>query len=122
MFGVEAPSTGNVFNYHGRTFRDDDTAPEGDRRIDVYDPSNIERFARGGIVRRPLGMLARTASALGASVGARGGTNISYSPVITINATGDVAQAVKQAMRESHGDLIRRMKRAERGDFRRAIV
>jgi phage-related minor tail protein len=69
-----------------------------------------------------LGMLARTASALGASVDARGGTNISCSPVITINATGDVAQAVKQAMRESHGDLIRRMKRAKREDFRLAIV
>jgi hypothetical protein len=32
-----------------------------------------------------------------------------------------VAQAIKQAMRELHGDLIRRMRAAERADFRRAI-
>jgi hypothetical protein len=34
----------------------------------------------------------------------------------------DVAQVVKRAMKESHDDLLRRLKQAERGDFRRAIL
>jgi len=41
------------FDYNGRTFRDGDTAPEDDRRIDIYDPSNVEALAKGGIVRGP---------------------------------------------------------------------
>jgi hypothetical protein len=45
-----------------------------------------------------------------------------YNASITINATGNVAQAVKQAMQDSHGNLINRMQKAERDDFRLAIV
>src|SRR6266704_4666150 len=39
-FGVSGSSTGQVFEHGGRTYRDDDTAPEGNRRIDVYAPSH----------------------------------------------------------------------------------
>src|SRR5215469_4686092 len=39
-FGVEGKSTGEVFEYGGRTYRDDDTAPESDRRIDVFSPDH----------------------------------------------------------------------------------
>ena len=51
--------------------------------------------------------------------------NVSYNPSITINATGDVARAVKEAMRESHADLadlIRRLRAAEAEDYRMAIT
>jgi hypothetical protein len=51
-----------------------------------------------------------------------GGVNVSYNPSITINATGDVAEAVKRAAKESHVDLLRKLRAAEREDFRRAIV
>jgi hypothetical protein len=57
---------------------------------------------------------------LGATQG--GGMNVSYNQSITINATGDVAQAVKRAMKESHDDLLRKLKAAEREDYRHAIV
>jgi len=33
-------STGLTFTHNGVTYRDDDTAPESDNRIDVYDPHN----------------------------------------------------------------------------------
>lgn len=35
-FGITGSSTGQIFEHNGRTYRDDDTAPESDRRIDVY--------------------------------------------------------------------------------------
>jgi hypothetical protein len=38
FFGVESPSTGKEFSLAGSTFRDDDSAPESDPRVDVYDP------------------------------------------------------------------------------------
>lgn len=37
-FGVEAPSTGKALTLGGFTFQDDDSAPEADLRVDVYDP------------------------------------------------------------------------------------
>jgi hypothetical protein len=33
-------STGYEFTFKGKTYRDDDTAPEADKRVDVYDPSH----------------------------------------------------------------------------------
>jgi hypothetical protein len=38
LFGVEHSSTGKQFTFSGVQFQDDDTAPESDDRIDVYDP------------------------------------------------------------------------------------
>jgi len=38
IFKVSAPSTGANFTVAGHTFVDDDTAPESDERVDVYDP------------------------------------------------------------------------------------
>lgn len=38
LFGIEHPSTGKEFDFAGCHFRDDDTAPESDLRIDVNDP------------------------------------------------------------------------------------
>lgn len=38
-FGVSGKSTGRLFTEGGHVWRDDDTAPEGDRRIDIYNPS-----------------------------------------------------------------------------------
>jgi hypothetical protein len=56
VFGVTGHSTGRQIP--GTNYIDDDTAPESDRRIDVYDPQNVLKFARGGFVNRPtLGML-----------------------------------------------------------------
>jgi hypothetical protein len=37
-FQVESPSTGKQFTLGGYTFRDDDSAPEENMRVDVYDP------------------------------------------------------------------------------------
>src|SRR5215470_15487462 len=34
-FGVTGASTGRTFQFQGATYRDDDTAPESDRRVDV---------------------------------------------------------------------------------------
>src|SRR5271165_5209542 len=38
IFKVSEPSTGRRFEIAGLTFLDDDTAPESDERVDVYDP------------------------------------------------------------------------------------
>lgn len=38
LFGVSKPSTGNIFCLGGCSFQDDDSAPESDMRVDVYDP------------------------------------------------------------------------------------
>lgn len=38
LFQVSAPSTGKQFSIGGFTFQDDDTAPESNKRVDVYDP------------------------------------------------------------------------------------
>jgi hypothetical protein len=43
--------------------------------------------------------------------------NISYDPSSTINASGDVVAAVRRATRESHVDLIRKLKAAKREDY-----
>lgn len=58
LFGVTGVSTGNVFRYQGMTVRDDDTAPESNRRVDLFDPNN--EFASldgnsGGSNSGPLG-------------------------------------------------------------------
>lgn len=38
FFGIESHSTGKTFSLGGFTFQDDDTAPEENMRVDVYDP------------------------------------------------------------------------------------
>jgi hypothetical protein len=38
LFNASHPSTGQTFVIAGFTLRDDDTAPESDERVDVYDP------------------------------------------------------------------------------------
>lgn len=38
IFGVEPHSTGKTFSLGGFTFQDDDSAPEENARVDVYDP------------------------------------------------------------------------------------
>jgi hypothetical protein len=40
MFGVAGKSTGREFPWQGHILRDDDTVPESDRRVDIYDPGN----------------------------------------------------------------------------------
>ncbi len=59
MFGVTGVSTGNVFPYQGMTVRDDDTAPESNRRVDLFDPNNefasLDGSSGGGGNSGPLG-------------------------------------------------------------------
>jgi hypothetical protein len=43
LFGSESPSTGKEFVFEGVQFRDDDTAPEANDRIDIYDPFYVGR-------------------------------------------------------------------------------
>jgi hypothetical protein len=50
-FGVTGKSTGQEFEYEGRTRRDDDTAPERDRRVDIYQPGHPPD--RGGRAQAP---------------------------------------------------------------------
>ena len=38
IFGVEAPSTGKAFSLGGFSFLDEDSAPEANERVDIYDP------------------------------------------------------------------------------------
>jgi hypothetical protein len=38
LFNRASPSTGKQFNLGATVFQDDDTAPEPDLRVDVYDP------------------------------------------------------------------------------------
>lgn len=38
QFGTSSPSTGRSFTIGGFMFQDDDSAPESDDRVDVYDP------------------------------------------------------------------------------------
>ena len=38
LFGASGHSTGKTFKFEQWTFKDDDTAPESNKRIDVYDP------------------------------------------------------------------------------------
>ena len=38
-FGTTGQSTGQLFEYNGAVYYDDDTAPESDRRVDIYSPS-----------------------------------------------------------------------------------
>jgi hypothetical protein len=53
-FGINGSSTGKIFSYAGKVYRDDDTAPQSDRRIDIYDPGNqYPQLAKGGIVSPP---------------------------------------------------------------------
>jgi hypothetical protein len=40
LFGTSGRSTGRTFQYGGNTYRDDDTAPESDERIDRYSPNH----------------------------------------------------------------------------------
>ena len=42
-FGINGHSTGKEFFYNGKRCRDDDTAPQLDRRIDFYTPQFRER-------------------------------------------------------------------------------
>ena len=53
MFGVAGKSTGREFPWQGHILRDNDTAPESDRRVDIYDPGNqLRGLAPGGIVNK----------------------------------------------------------------------
>jgi hypothetical protein len=48
LFGTSGRSTGKMFTGpDGQTYRDDDTAPEGDTRIDRYSPGLTEAQANG---------------------------------------------------------------------------
>jgi hypothetical protein len=53
LFGTKGHSTGREFNFAGRRLRDDDTAPESDRRVDLYDPTSTASSAFGGLFTRP---------------------------------------------------------------------
>ena len=47
-FGVTGKSTGKELVHQGKIYRDDDTAPESDRRVDLYDPTSKAIDSGGG--------------------------------------------------------------------------
>jgi hypothetical protein len=85
---------------------------------------------------RSLALLGQAASSLGvpsrgralnAPLGATGGRGHTFAPLynVTINAgsaVADIVTQVQQALRRGTSDMIEQMKRAEREDFRMAIV
>jgi hypothetical protein len=54
IFGTGGKSTGQSFSYNGKTYWDEDTAPEGDYRIDVYSPNHPpDKFSLSSGYRHP---------------------------------------------------------------------
>lgn len=71
---------------------------------------------------RALGLHAATGKALGAQAGGR---HMTVNAPITVNITapdGSMIESIKRAVKESSSELIRRLRAAEREDFRMAIV
>jgi hypothetical protein len=147
-FGTRGHSTGKVFAFAGHQLRDDDTAPESDRRVDLYDPYSTASSAFGRLFTHPAltaigerrpelaiplessgrsrNLLSAAASRIGMGVhggAGAGATHLSMNAPITINgvAAGDVqavGREVQRAMQDPIRHLLEQLKRARNQEQR----
>jgi hypothetical protein len=151
-FGTRGHSTGQEFVFAGHRLRDDDTAPESDRRVDLYDPYSTATSAYGRLFthsaltrigeRRPelalplestgrsRNLLSAAASRIGMGLGgagAGGAANLTMNAPITINGVeaGDVqavGREVRRAMQDPIRHLLEQLKRAKNQEQRLAYA
>jgi hypothetical protein len=151
-FGTRGHSTGQTFAFAGGTYRDDDTAPESDRRIDLYDPTSTAKAAYGGFFAHPaltaiaervpeaaipLEGTSRSRSLLGAAAEriGMGGTlrgggspiHLNMSAPITIHGVqagqeGAIAREVQKALQDPIRDLLEQLKKAKQYESRLAYA
>jgi hypothetical protein len=145
-FGTRGHSTGQEFVFAGHRLRDDDTAPESDRRVDLYDPYSTASAAYGRLFSHPTltaigerkpelalpiestgrsrNLLRSAASMIG--MGGEGGSSpisLSMSVPITIHGVqagreGAIAQEVKAAMQDPVRQLLEQLRKAKQHEQR----